>query len=150
MAELALEQINDLLLGTLKNLGRNRFQQIAQKIQNYQVISRWFRKNKVTFDNGLGIQRSLMITTSNQAKHTGVMATDSVDIPSLMAQLSINWRHAQNAWAFTYQEIIVNRGESLIYNVVQPRRTDCMISLAAELEAKAWTLAPVGDTTLPY
>jgi len=150
MAELSLEQINDLLLGTLKELGRNRFQQIAQKLQQYPVISRWFRKNKIQFDEGLGIQRNLMITTSNQARHTGVMTTDSVDIPSLMAQLSINWRHLQSAWAFNYQEILVNRGKALIYNVIQPRRVDAMLGIAAELEAKAWTLAPSGDVTLPW
>ncbi|MHB1950122.1 MAG: phage major capsid protein [Acidiferrobacteraceae bacterium] len=150
MAELSLEQINDLLLGTLKELGRNRFQQIAQNLQRYPVISRWFRKNKVQFDEGLGIQRNLMISLSNQARHTGVLTTDSADIPSLMAQLAINWRHAQNAWAFAYQEILTNRGKALVYNVIQPRRTDCMISLAEELENKAWTLAPSGDTTLPW
>lgn len=150
MAELSLEQINDLLLGTLKELGRNRFQQIAQPLQQYPVISRWFRKNKVQFDEGLGIQRNLMITLSNQARHTGVMTTDTADIPSLMAQLSINWRHMQNAWAFAYQEILTNRGKALVFNVIQPRRTDCMISIAAELEAKAWTLATAGDVTLPW
>ena len=150
MAELSLEQINDMLLSTLKELGRNRFQQIAQPLQQYPVISRWFRKNKVQFDEGLGIQRNLMITLSNQARHTGVMTTDTADIPSLMAQLSINWRHMQNAWAFAYQEILTNRGKALVFNVIQPRRTDCMISIAAELENKAWTLAPAGDTTLPW
>jgi hypothetical protein len=150
MAELSLEQINDLYLGTLKELGRNRFQQIAQPLQRYPVISRWFRKNKVQFDEGLGIQRSLMITLSNQARHTGVLTTDMVDIPSLMAQLSVNWRHMQNAWAFAYQEILTNKGKALVYNVLQPRRTDCLLSIAAELEAKAWTLAAAGDTTLPW
>lgn len=150
MAELSLEQINDLLLGTLKELGRNRFQQIAQPLQQYPVVSRWFRKNKVQFDEGLGIQRNLMITLSNQARHTGVMTTDTADIPSLMAQLSINWRHAQNAWAFAYQELLTNRGKALVFNVIQPRRTDCMISIAGELEQKAWTLAASGDTVLPW
>lgn len=150
MAELAYEQINDLVAGTLKELGRNRFQQIAQPLQQYPVVSRWFRKNKVQFDEGVGIQRNLMITLSNQARHTGLTATDTADIPQLMAQLSVNWRHAQNAWAFGYQEILMNRGKALVFKVIQPRRTDCMISLAAELEAKAWTLAPSGDVNLPW
>jgi hypothetical protein len=150
MADLALEQINDLVLGTLKELGRARFQQIAQKLQTYIVVGKWFRKDKVKFDEGLGIQRNLMISTSNQARHTGIMTTDSVDIPSLMAQLSIQWRHAQNGWSFGYQEILVNRGKSLIFNIIQPRRVDALISMAAELEAKAWTLAPNGDVNLPW
>lgn len=150
MAELAYEQIADLVAGTLKELGRNRFQQIAQALQDYPVVARWFRKNKVQFDDGSGIQRNLMITTSNQARHTGMMTTDSVDIPALMAQMSVNWRHLQNGWSFGYQEILMNRGKSLVFNIIQPRRTDCMISLAAELESKAWQFAPSGDLTLPW
>jgi len=150
MAEISFEQISDLMAGTLRELGRNRFQQIAQKLQMYPVVSRWFRKNKVQFDDGTGIQRNLMITTSNQARHTGMMSTDSVDIPALMAQLVVNWRHMENGWSFGYQEILMNRGKSLIFNIVQPRRTDCMLSTAQELEAKAWQFAPVGDNVLPW
>lgn len=150
MAEISFEQISDLMTGTLRELGRNRFQQIAQKLQQYPVVSRWFRKNKVQFDDGTGIQRNLMITTSNQARHTGMMTTDSVDIPALMAQLVVNWRHLQNGWSFGYQEILMNRGKSLIFNIVQPRRTDCMLGLASELEQRAWQFAPVGDNVLPW
>lgn len=150
MPDLSLEQINDLLLGTLKELGPARFQQIAQNLQDYEVVGNWFKRDKVQFDHGLGIQRNLMITLSRQARHVGVMATDSVDIPSLMAQLSIQWRHATVGWAFNYQEVLVNRGRSLIFNVVKPRRVDALISLAEELEQKAWTLAASGDSTNPW
>lgn len=150
MAELALESINDLLLGTLKELGRARFQQIAQNLQTYEVVSQWFKKDKVQFDEGLGIQRNLMISLSKQAKHTGIMSTDSVDIPSLMAQLVVQWRHAMVGWGFAYQELLVNRGRALIFNVVKPRRIDALVSLAEELESKAWSAPVNGDTLLPW
>ena len=150
MAEIAMEQINDLLLGTLKELGRARFQQVAQELQFYEVVSMWFRKDKVQFDEGLGIQRNLMISLSKQARHTGIMSTDSVDIPQLMAQLSVNWRHAMVGWGFAYQELLSNRGKALVYNVVRPRRVDALISLAQELEAKAWATPVSGDTLLPW
>lgn len=150
MADIALEQMSDLVLGTLKELGRNRFQQIAQKLQIYEIVANWFKKDKVQFDEGSGIQRNLMITTSKQAKHTGVMSTDSVDIPSLMAQLSVNWRHAMVGWGFAFQEVLVNRGKSLIFNIIKPRRVDALLSLADELESKGWSTPINGDTLLPW
>lgn len=150
MADLALESMTDLVLGTLKELGRNRFQQIAQNLQIYEVVSTWFKKDKVQFDEGNGIQRNLMITTSRQARHTGIMSTDSVDIPSLMAQLSVNWRHATVGWGFGYQEVLVNKGKALVFNVIKPRRADALISLAEEIESKAWSTPVSGDTSLPW
>lgn len=150
MADLPIEGINDLVSGTLKELGRNRFQQIAQNLQYYPVVSQMMKKEKVQFDEGIGIQRNLMGQLSKQARHTGIMSTDSVDIPQLMVQMSINWRHATVGWGFAYQEMLVNRGQALIFKVVKPRRLDAMISLAEDLEAKAWSTPISGDNLLPW
>lgn len=150
MADITFEQMSDLVLGTLKELGRAKFQQIAQTLQDYEVVGSWFKKDKVQFDYGTGIQRNLMTSLSRQARHNGVMSTDSVDIPSLMSQLSINWRHASAPWAFNYQEVLMNRGPALVFNIIKPRRVDALISLAEEIESKAWSLPAVGDTLLPW
>jgi len=150
MADLPIEQINDLVTGTLKELGRNRFQQIAQNLQYYPIMSEWMRREKVQFDEGIGIQRNLMGSLSRQARHTGITSTDSVDIPQLMIQMSVNWRHATVGWSFAYQEMLVNKGQSLIFKVVKPRRLDAMISLTEELESKAWSVPINGDVLLPW
>jgi hypothetical protein len=148
MADLVATDIADLVAGTLRELGRLRFQQIAQSLQDYEVFSHWFKRDKVAFDTGIGIQRTLMNKLSNTAKHVGLMETDVVNITDVIDQLQVNWVHAQNSWAFIYQETLMNRGESLIYNVIQPRRADCLISLVEELENKAW--AQSIDKTEPY
>jgi hypothetical protein len=150
MSELAFEDITDLVAGTLKHLGRMKFQQIAQNLQDYEVVGNWFKRDKVQFDYGVGIQRNIMGSLSKQARHTGAMTTDSVDIPTLMVQLALNWRHAQVPWAFEYQELLMNRGEALVFNVVKPRRVDALLSMAEELEAKAWTLTTSGDKLMPW
>jgi hypothetical protein len=150
MPAVELTDIPDLVATTLRHLGRNKFQQIAQRLQTYQVVSRWLKKDKVQFDNGIGIQRTLMNTLSRQARHVGVTHSVSVDIPTLLDQLQINWRHAHVPWSFTYHEILVNSGESMILNVLKPRRVDAMLSMAEELEAKAWSVPAVGNKTEPY
>ena len=151
MATLTANDIVDLVAGTLLDLGPNKFSQIAQELQHYEVMGKWLKKDKMIFDDGRGIQRNLMSKLSNQAAHVGLTDTDNADIPDLMDQLNVPWRHAQTKWAFIYQtDILMNRGKSLIFNVVKPRRADAMISLAKELEAKAWVVPNTSNKTEPY
>jgi hypothetical protein len=147
----AHDDITDLVKGTLRHLGRMKFQQIAQNLQRYEVLGRWLKKDKVVFDSGRGIQRNLMSRLSNTAAHVGLLETDGSVLPDLMEQLNIPWRHAQVNWSFLYQtDILMNRGPSLVYNVVKPRRAAALINMAEELEAKAWSVPDVDNKTDPY
>lgn len=151
MAVIKADDIVDLVAGTLKDLGRLSFQQIAQNLQDYEVFSKWFKKDKLQFDSGIGIQRTLMTSLSNQASHVGLFDEDNLTVPDLIKQMSVPWVHAKTGWAFEYREVLMNRGKSLIFNVLKPRRADAMISLVEELESKAWGDVPAStDTKQPY
>lgn len=80
MASVHATDIADLVVTTLRDLGPLKFQQIAQSLQDYEVFSKWFRKDKVVFDSGIGIQRTLMTSVSGTAKHTGLLDEDTVKI----------------------------------------------------------------------
>ena len=98
MAVLTALEIADLVATTLRDLGPMRFQQIAQDLQTYEVFSKWFKKDKVVFDSGVGIQRTLMDKfDSSAAKHVGLLDTDQVNIPNVLSQLQIPWRHLQTS-----------------------------------------------------
>jgi hypothetical protein len=151
MAATLSGDIADFVAGTLKDLGPLKFAQIAQTLQSYPVLGKWLKKDRLTFDNGNGIQRNLMSKLSNQASHVGLLDTDTYDIPDLMVQLNVPWKHAQTKWGFIYQtDILMNSGRSAVFKVVEPRRLDALISLAEELEAKAWSAPNLADTTEPY
>lgn len=153
MAALTATDIADLVAGTLRDLGPLRFQQIAQSLQYYEVFSKWFKKDKVVFDSGLGIQRTLMNRLdSTSAKHVGLMDTDQTNIPDVIDQLQIPWRHVQTSWGLIYQtDILMNRGKSLIFNVIKPKRAAALLGLVEELEERAWGTAPSStDKVLPY
>ena len=153
MAVLVASDIADLVAGTLRDLGPMRFQQIAQSLQYYEVFSKWFRKDRVSFDSGIGIQRTLMNKIDSAAsKHVGLNAIDSVTIPDVLDQLTVDWRHAQTSWAIIYQtDILMNRGKSLILNIVKPRRAAALLGLVEAIEDAAWGTAPSAtDKVLPY
>jgi len=153
LAVLTALDIQDLVATTLRDLGPLRFQQIAQDLQYYEVFSKWFKKDKVVFDSGVGIQRTLMDKFDrNAASHVGLLDTDQVNIPDVLSQLQIPWRHVQAHWALIYQtDILMNRGKSLILNVVKPRRASALLALVDELETRAWGDVPsTTDKVLPY
>ncbi len=150
MPTLSDREIADLVLGTMNELGPPRFQMIAQDLQDYEVLPKWLRKDKVQVDHGIGIQRTLMTKLPELAKHVGLFEVDEVDVKDLLSQINIPWRHARTAWAFERRETLMNRGRSLIVKVIEPRRVGAMVNLADVLEARAWSCPDVDDKVLPY
>jgi len=152
MATLTATDIGDLVKGVLNDLGKMKFQQIAQNLQHYEVFSKWFKKDKVAFDNGIGIQRTLMNKLSNSASHVGLLDPLQVNIVDVLDQLTVPWRHARTHWALIYQtDILMNSGQSSIVSTIKTRRAAAMIDLVEELEDCGWaTPASTADKTLPF
>ena len=152
MAALTATGIADLVVGTLRELGPLKFQNIAQSLQHYEVFSRWFKKDKVLFENGLGIQRTLMTALAGSARHTGLTSTNITNIQDVLTTMQVDWVHAEASWALIYQtDILMNAGKSQIVSVIKARRASALIDLVEELEDKAWGTPPSStDTTLPW
>jgi hypothetical protein len=153
MAQLTAQDIPDLVKGTLYDLGPAKFNQIAQDIQYFEVFSKWFKSDKVVFDSGIGVQRSLMARyDSSAAAHVTFQAPDQVNIVDVMEQIQVPWRHARASWGIVYQtDVLMNRGKALVFNVIKPRRMSSLLSLAKELEVRAWGSPPsTTDKVLPY
>lgn len=150
MANLSDDDIADFVQGTLRDLGRAKFSQIAQSLQNYEMMGKWLKKDKVTFDGGRGIQRQLMTKIADTAAHKGLYEQDQVNVEDLMSQIVVPYRHATNFWAYETSEMLQNKGDARVTDVIEPRRKSCMIGLADELEDKAWAAPASGNNVDPY
>ncbi|MFW6033478.1 MAG: phage major capsid protein [Phycisphaeraceae bacterium] len=144
------KEIQDLVTGTLDNLGRMKFQQIAQNLQDYEVMGRWLRKDRVAFDSGIGIKRTLMTKLPGSARHVGLYEEDELNVVDLLKSMVVPWRHATTNWAFERRETLENRGKALVVNVIKPRRAGAMIDLIEQLEDKAFTAPSEGNDVDPY
>lgn len=144
MAQLNAQDIADLVAGVLKDLGTLKFQNIAQSLQYYEVFSRWFKKDRVAFESGIGIQKTLMNKVDTAAaRHVGLLDNDQVNIQNVLDTLSINWVHAETSWALIYQtDILMNSGKSRIVSTIKARRAAALLGLVEELENKAWDAPP--------
>lgn len=151
MATVVATDLGDLVAGTLRDLGRLSFQNIAQEVQDYEVFTKWFKKDKVAFESGIGIQRTLMNKIQSVAAHVGLTDTDSVNIPDLLTTMQVDWRHMSTNWAFIYQEALMNRGRALILNIIEPRRYGALLDMVNTIEEKAWGSPPSSSNkTLPW
>lgn len=151
MPHITADDLNDLVKGTLRNLGPPSFSDIAQELQNYEVMSKWFKKDKVVLDDGYGIKRILMNRVADSAAHVGLLDSDVSSITDVLDEMVVPWRYVETKWSVIYEETLMNRGKSLITNIIKPRRASAMLSLAAELEARAWAApSSSSDTKMPY
>lgn len=145
------QDINDLVIGTQKDLGRPNFQQIAQNLTDYELFPIWWKRDKVTYGDGIGIQKSLMNRLPDVARHVGWTEADTPSIQDLLTNLNIPWRHATTHWSYKRQEMLMNRGKSLIVNVVQARRAGALLDMVETVESAGWTApASSDDDTEPY
>lgn len=142
--------IDDLVITTLKKLGRGKIVQIAQSQTHYEVYSRWFKKDRVAMDGGVGIQRTLHDKLANSSKHHGLYEKFSVNVINLLTNISIPWCFATSQWGYVEEEIIMNKGESRINKIIEPRRNTATIDHIEDIEAKAFSCPELANTEEPY
>lgn len=143
------KDIADLVVATLDELGRLKFQQIAQTIQNFEVLPRILRKDRVEFQSGTGIQRTVMVDTSNAAKNVGLFQEDVVNVGDVLASMNVVWKHTTTNWAYERREMLMNRSKSRIVSLVKVRRTDALLSLAERIETDFWNKPTDSTDTNP-
>lgn len=132
------QDIADLVVGTLEELGRMRFNQIAAPLQNYEVMGRIIREDRVEFQSGVGIQRTLQVQTNGNARRTTLFGTDNTNVGDTLKQINVPWRHYEAFYSFDRRELLMNRGASLIVSMLKSRRSESMIDLAELGEEDFW------------
>jgi hypothetical protein len=90
---LQASDIADLVVSTLKELGRLKWTDMTGDLQEYVAMPNILKKERVQFDDGYAIQFNLMTGTSGAAKNVGLFQTDDVNVGDTMITGSIPWRH---------------------------------------------------------
>jgi hypothetical protein len=151
MATLTAADLSDLTLGTLADLKRLRFSQIATDLQRYEVMSHWLTKKRIMLAGGKSITRHLMYDVDDDAaEHCGLYEVDDVNVADHMTELDVPWRHAKTRWVWERRELLMQSAKAMIYDVVIPRRMGAFIALAKKLESAAWSVPSTTDKKLPY
>jgi len=147
------QNMPDLIAGTLPDLGRMKFQQVYQQLQEFEVYGKLLKKGRVDIqDNGIACHRNIMIAdATSDAAHMGYMDEDNTNIQDVMRTLKVNWVHVVTKWAMVYQtDVLMNSGAAEIFSVMKTRRCKAMIDLAQVLEDAYFGAVPdASDETNP-
>ena len=146
---LSHDQILDLVKTTQKELGKMKWTEIATDLQEYEVLSKMLKRDKVSFATGEGLQRNLMVDESGAAKHVGLFNADDVNVGDVMQVMDVPFRHSTTNYAFDRRERAMNEGPEQIVELIKVRRADAMISLAKLLEDCFWD-DHTGDNVTPF
>ncbi len=148
MPPLTDNNIRDLATGTLKELGRGKFQQIAQRLREYPVMSSLIKKDRVVVDDGIGVQRNVMTEHGNTAKQTGLWGQDNTNQTDYMRQITVPWRQTTVNMSWERRELLRNRGASAIFDLFESRYTSMIYDLADHMERQFWYKPDTGTDEL--
>lgn len=148
---LQADDVTDLVNGTLRELGRMKFTNIATRFQRYEALPRLWKRDKVQFDSGYGIRRSLMLDHSSAARNVGLFSTDDYGVQNVTSYAETPWRHTTVNYSWDLHEFDMNAGKEKIFDLVKVRRTDALIALTERAEADFWSKPTDStDTVKPF
>ena len=132
------EDITDLLTGTTRRLGRGRWNQVAQRLQRYEVMGRMLKRDKAIMRGGTAIERRIQLKLSDAARMTGLYDKDNVNVADILTKMVVPWRHTTSHYAYERREVLEQKGGQEITNLVKLRRADSWLALAELMEDQVW------------
>lgn len=146
MATLQASGIADLVVGTLRKLGRPNVVEIATNLQDFPLAKQLMKQQRVKVEDGYEIQTQIMVDHSDNAQMVGLYQADpALNASDVLKSITIPFRHILNHWVIDKHLITMNRGESRIVDLVKTARQDMMIGWTTKLEAQGWT-APTSSS----
>lgn len=132
-------QIQDLAISTQKALGPPTFRQIAQNLTHYEVAGYMLQRDRVVLQSGNGINERVMMDLSQGSAMSAMYEDDDVHVSDTMREINFPWRHLKTYYAWERREMLMNRGEARLTDLMSIRRTDAMLAQAELLEAQYWS-----------
>ncbi len=131
---LQAEDISDITMAGLRHIRRKGWVEFATDIQEFKAMPQILKKERVTIEDGYGIQWDVMHDHSHSAKDVDMNETDNTNIPDVLQQARVDWKHTHNSWGYDARELAMNRRPARIVDIQKVRRAACFIDLAEHIE----------------
>lgn len=146
---LLLQGDADLVADTLRDLGKPKFTDISEAIQDHPAAKNLLRKNRMVLQSGSGFQFNVLVNESQQATNTGPITPDILAMTDGMVQAKVDWRHSKTGYMIVRQFLAANREPARIVDYVHQQRIMAMIALVELLENNFWAAPNVNDGLTP-
>ena len=133
------ENVVDLITATLKDLGRFKLTNIAQKLQRYEAVRRFVRRDRKVVSGGTSINTNVLVSYPEVAKTEGLYEAREYKIADGLKPTNIPWRHVTSNFMYEAREIAMNSGTAVqLLNLVKVRRMQGYLSLMELMEKQIW------------
>ena len=132
------EDLPDLIIGTLKNFGDRKPTQIAAQYQQY-TFSEVLKKDKMKIGHGTAINEKVVVSTGGAARRTGLGQKDNVNIGAVLQEINVPFRRYDTHAAHEIREMLENRDESQLADIIKVRDDMAMLDLWELLEEDYWS-----------
>lgn len=151
MPTLTSEDIADLTLGTLADLGENKWTDLTSDLQEHIAANELINENKFKIDSGKKIEFSAMIGNNASARWVGLNEPDNVGFGDNMKRPSVDWRHITCNMAIEERLVTMNASPRKIYDYVKEQKAGAMVAWIEKFEEAFWS-KPTDDTdeVLPF
>lgn len=138
--------MSDLILTTLRELGRGKITDLTSTLQRHPAAKRLIKKNKMTFqDGGYEAQFDCLVGNNGSARAVPLGWTAQPNIVDGVIQGKVPFRHTEFNWSVIRQETKMNIGSARIVDLVKMRRLHAMVSWIEFLENRFWRVPAASD-----
>lgn len=132
------DQIDDMVIATLPELGHFKWTDISFTLREHIVADRLMKKNRVSFSSGEAIEWNVKVNNGQQAKVSGLFDTDDVNVDNVLKKARATWSFANTHWAYDNREPAFNSGKSQILDLMKVRKSEAMQSIVELFEKHFW------------
>jgi hypothetical protein len=84
------------------------------------------------------------------ANHVGLHGTITPNQTDHLTTLKVDWVHAETHWVYERRDKLMNVGQNLVNDVIEPRRFNAMYEMAEILEEGGWSSPPADTYREPF
>ena len=148
MANLMIDDIADDVIAIQQDLGRMKWTDISFDLQYYIALPQIMRKRRVGFSGGRGPKWQLRHTRTGNARMVGLHSVDNANFDDQLATAEAPWRHAETKYVMERREILMDRNEYRIVDMVKVRRTGALGDFAELMEEEFFEKPAASTDTL--
>jgi hypothetical protein len=146
---LQASSIADSLIASLNQLDRLKFTDLMSNYNNTIALKRIFREKKATIESGPEVQFNVIFDTNKSARHVPLAYVNRIDIPNVLGNGKMPWRHTTWNWALERRLVAMNAGNSKIIDLAQSQRIASLGDAILLFERTLWTFPASTDDVTP-
>jgi len=146
------KKIEDLLITTHASLRKGKFTDISQELHDYIVVPYLLtqRGGLIVKKSGVGIEETLMVNHGGRSRFVGEYEEDVVVVIDHLKKMKLYFTLLTDSLAYTRTEILENRYDARINNVILPRRLALYLRVAETMEENFFSTPSADDDVTPW